>query len=644
MRVRLDSTWIAILRPRAGGPALALPAAAGLAAAQLLANCLVPVWSSHRTIAAGLLICAGALLARRRAAIALGGAAMVAGLGSILFPVTPDGSLSIAALDGGPVLLLLGSSIVLLAFRQMDLGGLCGLITSLHAGFFLTAQTASLAGASAQTWPGVVESGLFLALSGVVIWRSREAIRGLIPLAVALTVVMVSFGLWQNLRHQEDARVSRLLRPGHRISPQDARSAVPEITLLFGLLAAGLVGFAVQMARRAEERERQARRAEALQSSFLANMSHEIRTPMNGVLGMTDLLLATQLNTEQKDYLDTIRYSADSLLTILNDILDLSKIEAGKVVIERVAFPLRREVKEVLNLLRTRMEQKGLQLQANVDELPEWVEGDPGRFRQVLMNLLGNAVKFTSEGEIRVEASATAPDEAGVMTVRVAVADTGIGIAPAALPLLFDSFTQADASTARRYGGTGLGLAISRQLVHLMGGEIHAASQPGQGSTFTFTMVVRAAGDEAEIPAPTFTLTGASGQRLLLAEDNEVNQRIACRFLEKAGFVVETAADGQAACEAVRQGGYALVLMDVQMPGMDGLEATRAIREWERARGGPRLPIIAMTANAMNGDRERCLAAGMDDYMAKPISSHAVELKVRYWLQAREPALVSPGA
>jgi signal transduction histidine kinase/CheY-like chemotaxis protein len=509
---------------------------------------------------------------------------------------------------------------------------------SLHAGFFLTAQATALQSVRGGSGLApVLDAMVFLVLGGTILWRSREAIRRMVPLSVALTLVMVSFGLWQNLRGGEDARMRRMLELGRSWSPEDARSALPEITLLFGLVAAGLVGYAVQMARRAQEREREARRAEALKASFLANMSHEIRTPMNGIVGMTDLLLSTQVSAEQKEYLDTIRYSAGSLLTILNDVLDFSKIEAGKVVIENIAFPLQQETREVLNLLQTRVAQKDLTLDVRIDTLPEWVTGDPVRYRQVLMNLVGNAIKFTEKGGVRIDGS-TRDLPGGLQEVRVSVADTGIGIPPEALSTLFDSFTQADASTARRHGGAGLGLAISRQLVHLMGGAIEVESQPNKGSKFTFTITVRTAEGEQEIPAPTFVLGDPAVRRVLLAEDNEINRKIACRFLEKAGFVVDTAVDGAGAVEAVTHFDYGLVLMDVQMPGMDGLAATAEIRRWESTQPGARhIPIIAMTANAMNGDRERCLQAGMDDYLAKPVSSHAVELKVRYWLQSREP-------
>jgi two-component system sensor histidine kinase/response regulator len=529
--------------------------------------------------------------------------------------------------------------------------------------------------------------------------------------------------------------------------------------------------------------------ASRAKSEFLANMSHEIRTPLNGVMGMTDLTLDTHLTAEQREYLETVKTSADSLLTVINDILDFSKIEAGKIDLEAIDFDLRDCLETTLKTLAIRADEKGLELLCEIaPEVPEVLLGDSGRLRQVIMNLVGNAIKFTDKGEValKVQVEAKVDQE---FTLRFTVADSGIGVHKVKQQLIFDPFSQADSSTTRKYGGTGLGLTISSRLVEMMGGRIWVDSELGRGSQFHFTARLGAAdtkvievgtiaspeilravkvlvvddnrtnrrilegmlgrwemtsssaqdGEEAlarlaeaqETGAPfalilmdmnmpkmngyeliqrirrrkdwsnatIMMLTSAghrgdaarcqelgvgayllkpirqselreaiarvlgareqkgaiplitryslhdarepsSSLRVLLAEDNPVNQRLASRLLEKRGHSVVVAANGVEALEAIEKGSFDMVFMDVQMPVMDGFEATSAIRKREGA-GGVRLPIVALTAHAMKGDREKCLAAGMDGHLTKPIRPDELDEILRSYLERREGTLVT---
>jgi len=436
---------------------------------------------------------------------------------------------------------------------------------------------------------------------------------------------------------------------------------------------------------RAREARKAAIKANAAKSEFLANMSHEIRTPLNGILGMADLLAATRLDAEQREMAAVIKNSSECLIAIVESIFDFSRMESGVAHLEPVAFDLRAMTESVIALLRPQALTKGLALQSSVcRDVPTAVLGDPVRIRQVLVNLLGNALKFTETGKVGLEVSQTGDrtDNRGLL---FRVIDTGIGIDPKALDEIFRPFTQADSTATRRYGGIGLGLAISHRLVSLMGGSIDVQSQPGKGSTFWFVLPLVLPEKVSEAPplaapltpspeplsasrqappslppeplsaprqahplapptaGPLLPAASPTGERVLIVDDNPVNQIVALRAVGNLGYAAEVVSGGVPALEALERDRFAAVLMDCQMPGMDGYQAAREIRRREyHSRSKVRTPIIAMTANAAEGDPERCQAAGMDDYLTKPIRMAELSRALEHW--TRRSAATRPAA
>ncbi len=474
--------------------------------------------------------------------------------------------------------------------------------------------------------------------------RSRQDHQAAVSMLVVLSAVsiglagLIGVGLLRSIRR----RLSQMIRMANAMSRGDlgarcdesGNDETSELARTFNTMAGRLQGFTAAL----DDARRLAEDANRTKSDFLANMSHEIRTPMNGVIGMAELLAGTALDSEQAKYTRRIQSCGETLLTVVNDVLDFSKIEAGMLKVEHIPFALRERLTELIELLTPQAEEKNLQLRLDVGHgVPARVSGDPVRLNQILFNLLGNAIKFTAAGEVRltVTVDATSKD-----VLVFEASDTGIGMSEEVLSRIFKPFTQADSSTSRKYGGTGLGLAICTKLVGMMAGDLSARSSPGSGSVFRVALPFPPAGPAvatAWADAPVAEAKTPKAGRILVVDDTPVNREVALVMLRKLGFTAEGVPSGEAAIEAVARDQFAAVLMDCQMPGLSGYEATRRIRSLpDRAKA--RIPIIAMTAHALQGDREACLAAGMDDYLAKPIKTASLRTTVLRWLHSDDAA------
>jgi PAS domain S-box-containing protein len=390
------------------------------------------------------------------------------------------------------------------------------------------------------------------------------------------------------------------------------------------------------------EAKSKAEMAEQLQEQFLANMSHDIRTPMNGIIGMTNILLSTSMSDEQRDFLQVIKKSSDNLMVLINDILDLSKIKAGKLRIEKIDFRLRETLEQTIGTFRTLINDKGLKLRVSVDlNIPDSLIGDPHRLNQILNNLLSNAIKFTTKGEINVEVKSL-NQQNNEVELSFCIADTGIGIAPEKLQTVFESFSQAETGTSRKFGGSGLGLSISKKLIELQNGAIEANSCPGEGTTFTFTIKYSVATHTVAkqynvMKQENFNQEGLAGKRVLVVEDNEANQKVIYHILKKAGIETDLADNGKAAIKLLEEGfEYDLIIMDLQMPEMDGFETTTYIRRNLNLS----IPIIAMTASALRNEKIRCLELGMNEYLNKPFVPADLFRQLRRFLLQKEESII----
>ena len=487
---------------------------------------------------------------------------------------------------------------------------------------------------------------------------------GLVMAAIMLFGLMTAMLLSSRLLSVISEPIFILSRAMKRISEEkqyDLR--VPESSRdELGLLAAGFNDMLDQIRERDEHLEEQvadrtrdlcrakeaAEEASRAKSEFLANMSHEIRTPMNGVLGVAELLLQTKLTDRQRQFVHTVRSSGKNLLYIINDILDFSKIEAGRLELEQIDFDLRELIDSIYDLFSGKASKKGLTLTSRVQkDIPRIVHGDPVRLRQVLTNLIGNAIKFTGQGSVNLQVTMEGHEPENCV-LHFEVRDTGIGLTSDQRQGIFDAFTQADSSTTRKYGGTGLGLAISKQLVTLMGGDISVDSEPGLGATFRFTARLQVSHDQEsaiaeyqkeqeESSLPTYRFDC----RVLVAEDNPTNQIVVKGMLEILGCHVTPAANGREAVLMAKEGSYDIILMDCQMPELDGYSATAEIRAQERKGGCKPTPIIALTAHVMSGDREHCLQAGMDDYLGKPLQQNRLQDMLKKWLPGDKQQQIS---